>query len=251
MKRTLFYKNRGLNLSIVVATLLSGCASPVYKYFTPMQVTNATEPISCINPQVTVIQSIDPNMQKVLRQGWVEVGYSSWNDEASDIQSDLIKKAKEINACLVLVYKKQSGSEIEEMPVDGYAPSPFFGGGYYGSYYGGFTSYAPYTVYLYQYDIFFLTKMERFYTGLYVADLDDKSRKLIQSNKGVVVTLVVNESPAYNADIIPGDIITKVGMINLTNYDSFNHAIRYYSGESAVFNINRGGKSLSKTINVL
>lgn len=238
-------------MTLWLLLFLYGCASPVYKYFTPVNVTNAAEPKSCSTPQIKTIKNLNADLKSVSREGWVEVGYSSWNDEAANIQSDLIKKANEINACLVLVYSKQTGSAIEEMPVDTYAPSPFFGGYYGGGYYGGYTTYAPYTVFLYQYDVFFLTRMERFYTGLYVADLDDKARKLIQSNKGVVVTLVVNASEAYNADIIPGDIITKIGNEELTNYDSFNHAVQFYQGESAVFNINRAGKKLTKTINIL
>ena len=245
-----------LNLIIFLVFLpfilfLNGCASPVYKYYTPVTVTNAAEPKPCSTPQIQTIKNLNTNVTSVLRERWVEVGYSSWNDEASNIQDDLIKKAKEINACLVLVYRKQTGSQMEEMPIDSYTPSPFFGGGYYGGGYGGYTSYAPYMVSLYQYDILFLTKMELFFTGLYVADLDDKARKLIQSNKGVIVTLVVNGSEAYNADIIPGDIITKIGTQNLTNYESFNHAVQFYRGESAVFNINRAGKKLTKSMNIL
>lgn len=238
-------------MALFVTLFLAGCASPVYKYFTPVNVTNAAEPKPCTTPQIKIIKNLNADIKSVLHEGWVEVGYSSWNDEASNIQSDLIKKSKEINACLVLVYSKQTGSAIEEMPVDTYAPSPFFGGYYGGGYYGGYSTYAPYTVFLYQYDIFFLTQMERFYTGLYVADLDDRARKLIQSNKGVIVTLVVNGSQAYNADIIPGDIITKIGESDLTNYASFNHVVQFYQGESAVFYINRAGKKLTKSINIL
>lgn len=231
---------------------LTGCASPVYKYFTPVDVTNAAEPVSCTTPQISAIKNINTEVQKVLVGRWVEVGYSSWDDEATDIQDDLIKKAKEINSCLVLVYRKQTGSEMEEMPVSTYMPSPFFGGGYYGGYggYGGYTSYEPYTVLLYQYEIFFLTKMDRFYTGLYVADLDNNARKMIQSNKGVIVTLVVNGTPAYNADIIPGDIITKVGTSNITNYESFNQLIKFYQGQDTIFYINRSNKQITKTIHI-
>jgi hypothetical protein len=224
-----------------------GCASPVDKYFHPVTSNVGSYPKTCTAPEIRAVRKSSGGLQKSLRDRWVEVGYSSWNGEDDDIQDAIIKKSKLIDACLVLVYTKQTGSELEEMPVDGYMGSPFYGG-YYGAYYGGFDSYMPYSVPLYQYDIYFLAQMRVFHTGLYIADLDNAARKLIDSNKGVIVTLVVNNSPAYNADIIPGDIITKIGKYNLTNDESFDNAVDFYQGESATFIVNRSGKKLSKNL---
>lgn len=233
---------------ILALLLLSGCASPVYKYFTPVAVSNADAPKPCLYPEVKSISNINNSLQQYYREGYVQIGQSSWDDEASDIQSDLLKKSKEINACLVLVYRKQTGTETEEMPSSVYM-SPGFG--YYPGYYGGgFETYQPYMVSLYQYNVFFLKQMENFYTGLYITDLDDQSRKAIQSNKGVVVALVVNNSPAYNADIIPGDIIIQVGKFILTNTDSFNNAVEFYQGQNVIFTLYRNGNKLNKSITV-
>lgn len=188
---------------------------------------------------------MNQRLNELYRNGWVEIGYSSWSGDEDDIQDDVIKKAKAIKACLVAIYKKQVGTQIEEMPMD-YGMSPYWWGGYY----GGFTTYAPYTVAIYQYDLVFLVQMENFYTGLYVTDLDDISRKLVNSNKGVLVRIVVNDSPAYNADIIPNDIITQIGKFKLTNVASFNRATQFYQGQNVIFLINRAGKQLSKIINI-
>lgn len=232
-----------------VCASLIGCANPVQEYYTPSDIVGATDPRGCITPQIVTTNHLHADLKKYMQQGYAEIGYSAWSGEASDIQKELLVKAKQIDACLILISKIQTGSEIDEMPVDfGYSPYPFYGGGYG---YGDYTSYAPYTVLLYKFDILFLSQMEKFSTGLYVTELDDKSRSTIGSNKGVQVTLVVNGSTAYNADIIPGDIITKIGTYNLTNYDSYQQAVESYQGESAVFVINRMGKVITKTVNVL
>lgn len=233
---------------ILALLIISGCASPVYKYYTSVPVSYADDPIPCAFPEVEGISNLHSSLQEYYREGYVEIGQSSWNDEASDIQSDLLKKAKEIHACKVLVFRKQTGTQMEEIPSETYM-SPGFG--YYPGYYvGGFETYQPYIVTLYQYNIFFLIQMENFYTGLYVTDLDDQSRKSIQSNKGVVVKLVVNNSPAYDADIIPGDIILNIGKFSLTNTQSFDRAVEFYQGQNITFNIYRSGIKISKSLKI-
>ena len=45
---------------------------------------------------------------------------------------------------------------------------------------------------------------------MHVNDLTDDLRKQLGSNRGVVVNVVVKGSPAFNADIMRGDIITQI-----------------------------------------
>ena len=230
---------------------LSGCANSVAQFYTtanPLNNIPSGGKVTCATPQIIHTSNLKADLQKSMREGWMQIGYSAWNGPGEDIQEEAIAKAHEIQACLILIAEAQSGSETEEMPISGgMGFGPYYGGYPYYSY----PAYAPYTVSLYNISVFFLTQMKVFSTGLYVAELDNKSRGIIGSNKGVQVTLVVNGSSAYDADVIPGDIITQIGADKLTDYASYADASQAYAGQNTVFIINRAGSILKKNIKIV
>ncbi len=67
-------------------------------------------------------------------------------------------------------------------------------------------------------------KIDRsFWTGIYAQNIDDGILKYYQlsSTRGVIVTNVQKNSPAYKAGIEGGDIILSIGNVKISNYNSF------------------------------
>ncbi|HNW91554.1 MAG TPA: S1C family serine protease, partial [bacterium] len=69
--------------------------------------------------------------------------------------------------------------------------------------------YVPQAVDYYSYSATFWRKTRPALFGVYVQPLDEATRRQLQSNRGVIVKIVVNRSPAFDADILRGDIITR------------------------------------------
>jgi hypothetical protein len=84
--------------------------------------------------------------------------------------------------------------------------------------------------------------------GLLVSELGDAERKAIQSNKGVLVKVVVRKSPAYLADCFRGDIVRKLGDHEVVGTDDFFEAVQAQAGKSVDLVLWREGKTLIKTV---
>ncbi len=77
-------------------------------------------------------------------------------------------------------------------------------------------------------------------------EMPPEMRQKIQ--KGILVFAVVKNSPAFRADIVKGDIILKIGDVELYDKKSFNEAISKYSGQTTIVEMQRDGKALKKEI---
>ena len=78
--------------------------------------------------------------------------------------------------------------------------------------------------------------------GVRVRDLSDDLRRKIGSNRGVVVTVVFKGSPAFNADIMRGDIITRINYEVVADRQSFDGILGRYAGQGIVLQTFREGQ---------
>ncbi len=79
-------------------------------------------------------------------------------------------------------------------------------------------------------------------------DLNDSERQELQSNKGVYVRVVVDNSPAYQADVLPGDIILAVDGHQVMNQQSIADLMHTRSGQSITLSLYRRGTRLEKSV---
>ena len=78
--------------------------------------------------------------------------------------------------------------------------------------------------------------------GVKVRDLSDDLRRKIGSNRGVVVNVVVKGSPASQADIMRGDIITRINYEVVSDVQGFRETIDRYAGQEIVLQTFREGQ---------
>ena len=82
-------------------------------------------------------------------------------------------------------------------------------------------------------------------------NLNASERRVLQTNKGVVVTRIIDDSPAFNADILTGDIITGINGQPVSSRQEFSSVIDANAGHTITLTIIRGLEHLEKSVQLL
>ncbi|MCD7737057.1 MAG: trypsin-like peptidase domain-containing protein [Lachnospiraceae bacterium] len=94
---------------------------------------------------------------------------------------------------------------------------------------------------------------ERGYLGVYTQDISEEARSLYDIPNGVYISYVVSESPAEDAGLQRGDIISAMDNVNVTSSEGFEELLEYYrAGETVTIDILRAdmGNYASQTVKV-
>ena len=200
---------------------------------------------------------------KMLENGYGIVGYSSFN--AGNVnENDVFVQAKKVHASVIVLYSQYTNTVSGSLPLTlpdnqtstTSAYGSVYGSGGYGTYtgsattttYGTKTTYIPYSVRRYDYSATYWIKMKEPRIGTYVVDLDADKRAEIQSNKGMLIEAVIKNSPAYRSDIFRGDILRKIGDVDIYDGKSFQEALEKYAGQTVSVIIYRDGEIIEKQI---
>jgi S1-C subfamily serine protease len=76
--------------------------------------------------------------------------------------------------------------------------------------------------------------------GALYGPLPDDLRAKLQRNTGLVVKSVVSGSPAFNANVLRGDIILKISGEDVIDFPSFQKQIERMAGQTVSLDILRG-----------
>ncbi|HEY3658420.1 MAG TPA: PDZ domain-containing protein [Steroidobacteraceae bacterium] len=115
--------------------------------------------------------------------------------------------------------------------------------------YGTQTTMMPYAVARSDFGAVFFVKT-RTRAGIITAPLDDATHKRLGTNSGVLVRFVVDGSPAFVADIFPGDILLAVNADRVQSPEQYAQLLNQYEGQTATFHLNRDGQALEKTFRI-
>lgn len=223
-----------MRVVVVLATvLLSSCVSGYREFYqaapgaTPEVVAKKR---SGLRPKEPVLAHAGGQPSDVVsaytRQGYGLIGYSSFNSGHSESDSGAMAQGAKVGADLVVVVNsKYTGSVTTSLPLTTPTTSTSYTNGSatafgpsgsataYGqsttTTYGSQTTYIPMTVQRYDFGALYFIK-RHIVLGANWRDLNDDERKSLQSNKGVYVIAVVDGSPAYKADLLPGDVIVAI-----------------------------------------
>ncbi|HET9836010.1 MAG TPA: PDZ domain-containing protein, partial [Rhodanobacteraceae bacterium] len=89
---------------------------------------------------------------------------------------------------------------------------------------------------------------QKFTLGAFFRDLTDEERQELQTNRGVYVTLVVDGTPAFENDILPGDVLLDVNGQALAGQEMVSQVLSNLRGQRVTFTIKRGGQKIQKTL---
>ena len=269
------------SLFLLTALALGGCASigghsgnDYARFFTPepgataeaIASTRAAPPTG--SPQVVPVAKWDDSTATTFaRRGYVLIGSSSFTSGSAESDRDAISLGAQLGADLVVILSPEyKGSVTSTIPLtlpttttsqtNGTAtaygsggPVTAFGNSTTATY-GSSTTYVPVTVQRSAYGAgYFVKKHYRF--GALFRDLNEGERQEFQTNRGAYVVNVVDNTPAYDSDILPRDVIIGIngqapnGSVGLTDMLNANH------GRTVEVTIVRAGKTLSKHISIL
>lgn len=219
---------------------------------------------------------VDWLVNSYAKRGYVLIGSSVFNSGKGQHDTDAVAQAKRVGADLVVVLPpRYTGSVTDVEPVDMVGPSPFYGPGFgprFGSrfgpprpfgwghgwgwgpgwgrrgfYYGPDMVWMPVTVNYNDYAAFYFVKIRWRFGAIYRA-LDDGERKELGTNKGVSVSVVVDDSPAFGADILVGDVITAVNGQPVSGPEDFGHKIDDPTAKEITLTIRRDDKTITKAV---
>jgi len=261
-------------LGIVVAALcLGGCATGYKQFYTPnpgakpelVAARRASPPPA--QPLLDHTNLVGPALAQAYEQeGYFPIGFSSFNGGGNQSESGAVAEGKAVGADLVVVSNPAySGTRSSVIPITTPTTSTSYSSGTataYGSSgsvtaygsgttttYGSQTNFIPVSQARYDYLAVYFVKL-KVRLGASVVALSNEQRALLQSNRGVVVKLVVDQSPAYTADILVGDFILSIDGQPVDGPAAYSRMMDEKSGHRISVTLWRNGTTLTKEVSI-
>lgn len=250
---------------IIISMVFCGCANPYSKFYTDYTMgadilENPDVIIPTDQPKLIQGSNIENDSKEMLENGYLLLGVSNFN--AGNVnQNSALKHAKKIHADTVIVYSGYTNTVSGSMPLTvpntqtSYHSGSIYGsGGGFANYsgssttYGTQTTYIPYSVRRYNYYASFWVKAKPPSLGIRFDNLTDELRREIESNKGVYIILVVKGSPAFDNDLLTGDIIRKINNIEVVDAIHCKNILDENRGQQIELEIFRNSKTIVKQI---
>lgn len=249
-------------VSILISLLLGGCASSGYtdfykSYATPKQVKKAKEDPDMVflkdneEPKIFTSNDLKKDILTFRSRGYRAIGRSSFNGGWED-KSQVIAQAKKVGAVLVIYSWKYTNSQTNSgaliLPKTNYHSGTVYGSsGGYASYSGTSTgtTVIPYSNTQRRYDqeaIFFIKSNKKLKFGISMKDISREKRIEIGTS-GVLVDVIMENSAAYNSNLLIGDIIIKMNGIDIQNRKQISQMMKDFDiVNNCILTVVRNGK---------
>jgi len=240
----------------ILSLLIVGCSTPYssnpysqfYYDLTGVKdiITIPTIVITKDKPKIFRGNNQEEETLQMLEDGYGLIGYSAFNTKKVK-EKIAIDQANKIHASVVIIYSKYNGtvsgimpltlstSQISDITLSSNADS------------SGMT-YVPYDINRSDYFATYWIKKKTPIFGVIPQELPANMRLEVQGNKGVSVFAVIKGSPAFQADILRGDVITEIGNIKINDNETYSKTLGEYIGQKVNIVIIRDGKEIEKEI---
>lgn len=255
------------SLAVFAGALLAGCANPVAQHYQGMTDVRSKPGYDSSVSGVEIFTTDDFTRDRLqlARRGFFPIGQSSFNAAASAMNETKVREqAAAIGAHIALVSSRYTHTVTGATPMPVPTRSTAYSSGMasaigpsgavtaYGSgtttTVGQQTVMVPYSVQRADFGVLFFAKAKT-RVGLLVVPLDDETRRRLQSNSGVKVEAVVDNSPAFAANILPGDVLLSIAG-RPTTPDSFHEVLKEHEGQIVPFALDRDGRRLEKKVTI-
>ena len=256
-------------ITLLCILSLCGCVSGYSQFYT--QVPGATPEViqeSRANPppQTPLVNHSPtvPESDIYLREGYIPIGYSFFNSGRAEPEKNAILQGQKVKADLVVIVNPSfTGSVTSQVPIttpttqtsNTTGTATIVGAGspvtVYGNSstttYGSKTNYIPVTVNRYDYGAVYFIK-RKFSLGVNWRDLTNEERSTLQSNSGLYVTAVVNNTPAFRNDILVGDVILQIDDEKVYGQEIASSILGNKLGQEIELTIYRNGEIIQKRL---
>lgn len=199
---------------------------------------------------------ISETVLKMFERGFGLVGYSAFNGPIEKSKKAL-SKAEEVGATKVVILSEYINTVNGTLSIpsskhvttyhSGTVSTYGNGGSTYGGYSGTSTSYVPTTSYIpysvarYDQTALFFAALKPSCLGIMVSEPSEAEKRMVGTNKVVIVTAVRQGSAAYHADVLSGDLIATTGAKGLDPQAEFfglkkgvTHTLRIVRGRQII-----------------
>lgn len=254
--------------AVLLLLVLTGCVSPVAQFYQGEQNARLHPQYDASETSLRIFTSdnLERDGRELLRRGYARIGYASFNAANSAVsEAQVREQAAVVGAHVVLVAARHSHTVSGATPLTIPTRATSFSTGTATAYGSGGSVTAigsgttttlgnqvvmvPYSVERSDYSIVFFAK-SRVMVGIVAVPIDDATRRRLETNAGLRVEVVVDDSPAFHANVLPGDIIISVAGEPVSSWQSFAAVANRYAGQKVPFELDRDGKRLSKEIEI-
>lgn len=225
------------------------------KFYTSFGPTDTLLP-STVPPEVVPSTGdMEKDVEAMWRRGFVPIGQTSFNTGSSKT-GDAVKLAKKLKARYLIVEVELASSQSSSVPLtlptsntsySSGTASAYGSGGYASGTYSGTTTtsgtqttYIPVTVNRFDKAAIYFMETPKYGAGIYPRDLTAQEIAQLETRRAIAVRFVRDGSPAYYADLLPGDIIIQVNGLP-SDEPNWQAAIR--STEPLKVKVMRNGQS--------
>lgn len=209
---------------------------------------------------------IPDDVQKLMTRGFMPIGESAFYAPDNKVSADQLRKqAKQIGAEAVLIRTSHKDTLTGAIPLvlpnnsvsytNATATACGAGGCATGygtgttTTYGTTTTMMPYSVSRSNFDAVYFARI-RVRLGIYTLLLTDAERQQLQTNKAVKIAVVVQDTPAFLADVLPGDYLLSINGDPISSQENLASALNKFEGQDVELHLIRKGEPLTKKVHI-
>ena len=232
---------------LIFSVFLSGCASGYQQFYNPI-VDARAQPEAILladgqEPEIYGTNNFEQDTLTLRSKNYVLVGYSSFNG-AYEGENGAKSQAKRVGATLILVSSEYTNTQTSTSTLflpnnqTTYHSGTVSGNTTYNSAYSGYmgssnttgtysgtsttygTQAVPITTHQRRYETayYFVKSSKKPKLGIFMQDLTIEQRSQLGRNTGVFIEFVYEDSPAFYANILGGDVLIAVDDNPVINY---------------------------------
>ena len=218
---------KGVTIALALAASAPAFGNDWQKFYHPVQ--DARMVIRWLGGPETVMSSgnLLNDADTMWRHGFALIGYSAFNSP-NNKTADAIKWATDLKARYVILGTDLASSQAMAMPLTLPHTTTSTTNGNVGTtqfsanttHYGSQTSFIPVTVNRFDKLALYFAEVPKKGTGILPRDLRPAEVAALETQRAMAVRAVRDGSPAYEANILPGDLIIEVNgsPADLTNW---------------------------------
>jgi hypothetical protein len=213
-------------------------------------------------PQIEAVPraQLDDSVRGMLERGFIQIGFASFDGPPAS-REQLMEQARNVGAQAVILTGEYSRTAEGVAPSLSFQPGQtyttqergsFMGNNGYasGTYSGSSTTttpgtfqtqYTPYQMQIYSQGAIFWRKLKPGVLGAYFVPIPDNLRSQLQRNSGALITAVVDDSPAFKANLLRGDVIIEMANEPVATPQQLFDLIRANAAQTVPITLIRGG----------